>query len=159
MSHQLPELPDKRALPVIGSGIAGHGKGYTADQMRAYAELAIASVKREPLRDCHTCSLPMSKNPHPDAGLPSKVLEVNVQNVCIPCLTLSRHQWAERASKSENDARRWRKLCVLLDAAAEENGEFPSAIHEAFQMGGEATCEAIDAAPVTATTASKGDGE
>lgn len=45
MSHQLPELP-------AFYGYARHSyqdvETYTADQMRAYAELAIASVKREP---------------------------------------------------------------------------------------------------------------
>jgi hypothetical protein len=33
----LPPLPERRALPVIGSGIAGHARGYTADQMCEYA--------------------------------------------------------------------------------------------------------------------------
>lgn len=184
MSHQLPPLPEPaqqqqyvctkcgKTGPGSGEwhnrldgspcGYMGlhHGPWFTADQMRAYAELSIASVKREPLIDCYKCGLPMSENPHPDAGIPSKVLEVGVQKVCIPCLTLNRHNWAERASKSENDARRWRKLCALLDTAAEENGEFPSAIHEAFQMGGETTCDAIDAyRPVTATTASREDSD
>jgi len=40
-SSQLPELPTP-------SPVFGIGAFYSADQMRAYAELAIASVKREP---------------------------------------------------------------------------------------------------------------
>jgi len=39
---KLPELPEPE-------DIDGARWAYTADQMRAYAELAIASVKREPL--------------------------------------------------------------------------------------------------------------
>jgi len=51
---------------------------------------------------CHQCGLPQSDNPHPDAGKPAQVLEVNAQSVCIPCLTLSRHQWARRAQIAES---------------------------------------------------------
>lgn len=35
----LPELPEKRALPVLASGIPGYAKGYTTDQMRDYGLL------------------------------------------------------------------------------------------------------------------------
>ncbi|MFL9880840.1 hypothetical protein PQR63_20750 [Herbaspirillum rhizosphaerae] len=74
MSHQLPELPEtpyltfwrEEATPMnpfhaehfkfsdvklLPWGRQNLVRLYTADQMRAYAELAIASVKREPLSD------------------------------------------------------------------------------------------------------------
>ncbi|MFJ3316156.1 hypothetical protein ACIPLR_12410 [Herbaspirillum huttiense] len=55
---------------------------------------------------CHRCGLPMSENPHPDAGKPDRLLELNTRNVCIPCLTLNRHQWSQRAIKAEQDTKR-----------------------------------------------------
>jgi hypothetical protein len=53
--------------------------------------------------NCHKCGLPMSANPHPEAGRPSHYLKVGVPKECIPCLVLSRHQWAARAMKAENE--------------------------------------------------------
>jgi hypothetical protein len=66
MSHQLPELPE----PEIEGGIYNQThkimvRGpvhFTADQMRAYAEQAIASVKREPLSDDELTALWLSSN-------------------------------------------------------------------------------------------------
>lgn len=52
--------------------------------------------------NCHKCGLPRSDNPHPEAGRPSHYLEVGCPKECIPCLVLSRHQWAQRAMKAEN---------------------------------------------------------
>jgi len=75
MSHQLPELPEpaqQQQYVCTKCGKTGHGPGewhdrldgspcgymalhhgpwFTVDQMRAYAELCIASVKREPLSE------------------------------------------------------------------------------------------------------------
>jgi hypothetical protein len=42
---------------------------------------------------CYRCGLPLSDNPHPEAGKPSHYLEVGGPKECIPCLSLSRHQW------------------------------------------------------------------
>lgn len=55
--------------------------------------------------NCHKCGLPLSDNPHPEAGKPPRYLEVGCPKECIPCLTLSRHQWAARAMKAENEVK------------------------------------------------------
>lgn len=49
-----------------------------------------------------SCGLPMTVNPHPDAGKPGALLEIGAMLVCIPCMTSSRHQWAARAQKAES---------------------------------------------------------
>jgi hypothetical protein len=55
MSHQLPELP----IPFmeLHADIVPAVYQAWADQMRSYAELAIASVKREPLSDGYILDL------------------------------------------------------------------------------------------------------
>lgn len=47
------------------------------------------------------CGLPQTKNPHIEAGVPSRILEVGSEYVCIPCLTKSRHEWSQRALSAE----------------------------------------------------------
>jgi hypothetical protein len=54
---------------------------------------------------CHKCGLPLSDNPHPEAGKPPHYLQVGCPKGCIPCLTLSRHQWAGRAMRAENQVK------------------------------------------------------
>lgn len=54
---------------------------------------------------CHKCGLPMSDNPHPEAGKPGHYLDVGCPRECIPCVVKSRHQWADRAMKAENELR------------------------------------------------------
>lgn len=49
-------------------------------------------------RPPHFCGLPMSPNPHPDAGVPGRYLEVGAVSECIPCLVASRHAWAQKAA-------------------------------------------------------------
>lgn len=49
------------------------------------------------------CGLPQSENPHPDAGVPSRMLEVGTTYECIPCTVKSRHQWATRARAAEKE--------------------------------------------------------
>jgi len=61
---------------------------------------------------CHKCGLMLSDNPHPEAGKPPHYLQVGCPKECIPCLTLSRHQWAGRAMKAENE------VCALLASKA-----------------------------------------
>ena len=43
------------------------------------------------------CGLPMSRNPHPDAGKPAALLEVGAVWVCIPCTVKSRHKASQMA--------------------------------------------------------------
>lgn len=45
----------------------------------------------------HFCGLPMSLNPHAEAGKPGRFLEVGAHRECIPCLVSSRHGWAKTA--------------------------------------------------------------
>ena len=49
------------------------------------------------------CGGPYSKNPHEDAGKPTRVLEVGAVYECIPCLTKSRHEWSKRATATESE--------------------------------------------------------
>lgn len=62
--------------------------------------------------NCHKCGLPRSDNPHPEAGKPPIYLEVGCPKECIPCLVLSRHQWAQRAMKAENELKDINTLSV-----------------------------------------------
>lgn len=59
---------------------------------------------------CHKCGLPLSVNPHPEAGKPDHYLEVGCPKECIPCLVRGRHNWAGRAMKDAGDAARYRFL-------------------------------------------------
>lgn len=47
----------------------------------------------------HFCGLPMSLNPHAEAGKPGRFLEVGAHRECIPCLVSSRHGWAKTAGE------------------------------------------------------------
>lgn len=62
-----------------------------------------AQLAKDVCPECAFCGSEMSKNPHPDAGKPDKFLEVGTVNICIPCLVLNRHRWAERAMKAEGE--------------------------------------------------------
>jgi len=42
------------------------------------------------------CGLPMSRNPHTDAGKPSMISEVGAWFVCIPCTVKSRRLATQR---------------------------------------------------------------
>lgn len=55
---------------------------------------------------CHKCGCKRVDNPHPDAGKPGRYLEVGCEKECLPCTVLSRHQWARRAWKAEEQLRR-----------------------------------------------------
>ena len=50
---------------------------------------------------CGVCGGRMSCNPHPEAGKPDKLLTIGAMYECIPCQVKSRHKWAERATKAE----------------------------------------------------------
>jgi hypothetical protein len=53
----------------------------------------------------HFCGGTMSKNPHPDAGVPEHVCTVGTVYECIPCLVKSRHDWSVRANDFESRLR------------------------------------------------------
>lgn len=65
--------------------------GVCVDQPRLYPTAPV----------CCDCGRPRTFNRHPDAGKPGMYLEVNTKWVCIPCLTLNRHRWAQRAMRYE----------------------------------------------------------
>ncbi len=48
-----------------------------------------------------TCGLPMSRNPHPDAGKPAALLDVGAVWVCSPCTVQGRHKASRRAAAAE----------------------------------------------------------
>lgn len=80
-------------------------------------ELATAKRAGPP----HFCGLPMSLNPHPEAGVPGRFLEVGTVSECIPCLVASRHGWAKTASD----------LQQRLTAAEQRNAELVGLLCEA----------------------------
>lgn len=51
------------------------------------------------------CGLNTTKNPHPDAGAPARLLEVGAVYECIPCMNKSRHEWSRRALDAEEELR------------------------------------------------------
>jgi hypothetical protein len=53
----------------------------------------------------HTCGGLMTTNPHPEAGLSGKLLEIGCVYECIPCLVKSRHDWSVRALAAEKELR------------------------------------------------------
>ena len=57
----------------------------------------------------------MSVNPHPEAGVPGRMLEVGCPKECIPCMVLSRHQWALRANKAESQVRELQEALKLYE--------------------------------------------
>lgn len=56
------------------------------------------------------CGLVMTPNPHPDAGLPSKVNDVGATYVCIPCTARALAGWGRRARLAEHDAAHYARL-------------------------------------------------
>jgi len=62
---------------------------------------------------CDKCGLPQSKNPHADAGKYERYLEVGTPWACVPCLTLNRHTWSQRAMKAEGELATVRALLYL----------------------------------------------
>lgn len=87
------------------------------------AELAalreeLATAKR--VGPPHFCGLPMSLNPHPEAGVPDRFLEVGAVSECIPCLVSSRHGWAKTASE----------LQQRLTAAEQRNARYESLLRQ-----------------------------
>ena len=62
-----------------------------------------AQVTTQPrhLPSCGLCLGPMSKNPHPDAGIPKHLLEVGAIWTCIPCTVRARHKAFNRAQELE----------------------------------------------------------
>lgn len=55
---------------------------------------------------CKTCGLPMSVNPHPQAGDPSSVAQVGFKTECIPCLVADRHAKRVIAIAAEREVAR-----------------------------------------------------
>jgi len=60
-----------------------------------------AKIAHEANGTCWRCGNSLVRNPHPDAGKPSSLLEVGATVVCIPCLVSDRHHWAGRAQAAE----------------------------------------------------------
>jgi hypothetical protein len=69
---------------------------------------------------CDKHDVPMTVNPHPQAGVPALVLEVGAVHECVPCLSGSRHRWAQRAHRAEGVLAR---LLALRDGPRDENYE------------------------------------
>lgn len=53
----------------------------------------------------HFCGGTMSKNPHPDAGVPEHICTAGTVYECIPCLVKSRHDWSVRSNDFESRLR------------------------------------------------------
>lgn len=73
----------------------------------------------------HFCGLPMSLNPHAEAGKPGRFLEVGAHRECIPCLVSSRHGWAKTAGElqqrltvaEQREAELKKLLCDVINEA------------------------------------------
>lgn len=84
-----------------------------------------------------TCGMPLSKNPHPDAGDPKHLLNVGAVWVCIPCTVQSRHDAHVRAEGFETLANTYnaevRKVVEVLTAAGYTYaGKDPAAVVRAL---------------------------
>ena len=53
--------------------------------------------------ECASCGMPMSPNPHVDAGDPVLVTEIGAEWECIPCLVAGRHNAVKRYQEAERD--------------------------------------------------------
>ena len=53
------------------------------------------------------CGLPMSKNPHPDAGKTEHLTTVGAVWVCVPCTVKAMSGWASRYHQASRDAARY----------------------------------------------------
>ncbi|MES2871425.1 MAG: hypothetical protein V4749_17855 [Pseudomonadota bacterium] len=90
-----------------GGGVVEHASGkfvefkdYDAALAREAALLEeLDAIKR--VGPPHFCGLPMSLNPHAEAGKPGRLLEVGAHRECIPCLVSSRHGWAKTAGEQQ----------------------------------------------------------
>ena len=106
------DLPDE---PELGHWFAEEAAG---DGYRSRALVLAAATPAPEVEEvcglkpgcCHKCGLPLSVNPHPQAGKPDHYLEVGCPKECIPCLVRGRHNWAGRAMKDAGDAGRYRWL-------------------------------------------------
>lgn len=78
---------------------------------------------------CPTCGLPLSRNPHPDAGTAAHYLLVGCPKVCIPCLALNRHQWASRATKAEKEVSALKLAASLCGISSDAEVEALEAFH------------------------------
>jgi hypothetical protein len=78
--------------------------------------------------ECGLCGGPVSRNPHPDAGKPSRILEVGAVWECIPCLVRARHSAFGRAQAAEQQVTALRDA---LGAALEHVEE----LEEAWRRG------------------------
>ncbi len=61
------------------------------------------------------CGLPMSKNPHPDAGKPFTLLETGAVWECIPCQSKTLHAWCGRALDAEKKIREIIAVAMPVD--------------------------------------------
>jgi hypothetical protein len=107
------------AAPHHSAALASEARDETGLTRREWEEIerseasehsADLDAMRQTPGNCHKCGLPLSENPHPEAGKPPRYLEVGCPKECIPCMTLSRHNWATQAMKDARDADRYRCL-------------------------------------------------
>lgn len=70
---------------------------------RAHHDACMDLWPETPVLTVHVCQcgLPMSRNPHPDAGRVDRYLDVGAVWVCIPCTVRTRHAWAGRAQQAQ----------------------------------------------------------
>jgi len=73
-----------------------------------------AELASDEIPVCGLCGGPMTRNPHPDAGKPSTLLEVGTMWVCIPCLYRTRHIATQRADAVDALARSASHLASMI---------------------------------------------
>ena len=126
---RLAEADAQRALDRVWAQAIRQSQIATSEQptkltaqeaQQLFVELAALRTQLEQAqpRECGLCGLEtMVLNPHPDAGIPSRLLEVGAVWECVPCSRLSAHQWASRAWQAEARETALREaLAELIDA-------------------------------------------
>ncbi len=98
----------------------------------------------ETIPACGMCGLPMSKNPHPDAGKPGEYVEIGAVWECVPCIHKAMMSWAGRLGKANANLEILQKkmagyvrLATNLDGSLDEGlpeNTYPS-ITEAVESG------------------------
>lgn len=85
---------------------------------------------------CGFCGRTMCRNPHPDAGKPSALLDVGAMWVCVPCIVKSRHMATEREVAARHALEEAVEACAALKEASIDDGKaFDEAkVHVALQL-------------------------
>lgn len=66
------------------------------------------------VRRCGVHDIPLVENPHPDAGIPTRLAEVGAMWECVACLSYTRHRWSQRALAAEKGIAEATRIFIAL---------------------------------------------